>query len=434
VAGVAFSPDGRRVVSVGYDGVGVVWDAETGRKVASLFGHSGGVESVDVSADGRFVATASTDGTARIWDARTGRPVLVLSGGGARMGEVKFSPDGSTLITGGYDGSSKVWNIAPEGNREVLTVATRGAAWDVAYSLDGSTLVGNDDSGIRMWDASTGRPLDASPEDRIISTFVPERDRAVVGVDPPLVQDRASGRFSSPDPPGYHTDIAMSPDGRLIVTGDEDGRLTVWDASTGGELEELDPPSDQQPTVAGLAFSADGSVLVSVSTDGQAKIWDLDSAHLVRILDHADGLNDVAISPDGTMIVTGSFDGIARIRATDGDLIEVLAGHVGAIQAVAFSPDGRLIATAGQDKSLRLWNVATGREVLALREHAETLMDVGFSPDGSRLVSGSFDGTIRVYVLPLDELVALARSRLTRTWTPAECRQYLQLETCPAVS
>jgi WD40 repeat protein len=142
VAGVAFSPDGRRVVSVGYDGVGIVWDAETGRPVASLFGHTGGIESVDVSADGRFVATATTDGTATIWDARTRKPVLALSGGGARIGEVKFSPDGSTLITGGYDGSSKVWSIAPEGNREAMTVATRGAAWGIAYSLDGSTLVG----------------------------------------------------------------------------------------------------------------------------------------------------------------------------------------------------------------------------------------------------------------------------------------------------
>jgi WD40 repeat protein len=99
---------------------------------------------------------------------------------------------------------------------------------------------------------------------------------------------------------------------------------------------------------------------------------------------------------------------------------------------VAFSPDGELIATAGQDETLRLWNVTSGREILALREHAEALSDVSFSPDGTRLVSASFDGSIRTYVLPLDELIEIARSRLTRTWTPEECRQYLQTSDCPA--
>jgi WD40 repeat protein/DNA-binding SARP family transcriptional activator len=432
VTNVAFSPDGRHLLSVGYDGVGTVWDAASGRAVASLFGHTGGIETVDISADGRLVATSSTDGTARVWDSRTGEPLLTLSGGGARLGEVRFSPDGSTLVTGSYDGSSQVWDITPEGVREDVTVAAHGAAWEASYSLDGASLVGIDDFDVRMWDAGTGRRLDEPPGRSILSAFVPEDERSLVSVDPPIVQDRTSGRFSSPEPPGIHTDSVLSPDGRLLVVGDESGRLAVWDTSTGRRLRELDPPSEQQPSVSGLAFTPDGSILVSVSTDGSAKVWDVGSYRLIRTLHHADRLNGVAVSPDGEAFVTASGDGIARIWGIDGAPIEVLAGHVGAIQAVAFSPDGELIATAGQDETLRLWNVTSGREILALREHAEALSDVSFSPDGTRLVSASFDGSIRTYVLPLDELIEIARSRLTRTWTPEECRQYLQTSDCPA--
>jgi WD40 repeat protein len=88
--------------------------------------------------------------------------------------------------------------------------------------------------------------------------------------------------------------------------------------------------------------------------------------------------------------------------------------------------------TSSQDQTIRLWDVETGREVLILRGHTAPVSDIAFSPDGVHLASASYDGTIREYVLPIDALIELAKSRLTRTWTQEECRQYLRLETCPA--
>ena len=90
-----------------------------------------------------------------------------------------------------------------------------------------------------------------------------------------------------------------------------------------------------------------------------------------------------------------------------------------------FSPDGRRAATGGEDQTVRLWDVASGRELLVLRGHTGNVSDVAFSPDGTCLASASYDGTNRVYVLPVDDLIVLARSRLTRTWTQTECRQDL---------
>jgi WD40 repeat protein len=433
VSGVAFSADGGRVVSVGYDGVGRVWDTETGRLIVSLFGHSGGIETVDVSPDGSLVATGSNDGTARVWDARTGRQILVLTGAVARVGEVKFTPDGTMLIAGGFDGATRVWDVRPEGNREELTIAARGYAIQVAFSFDGATLVGTDWSGVRIWNANSGRSLQRFRWDSDLARFVPDDDREVVTPDPPLVRDASSGGLRVTYPRGEHTAVEYSRDGRLIATGDEDGRVTLWEPSSGDEIAVLDPPSDAQPGINGLAFSPDGSILITASTDGIAKIWDLDTYELIRTIQgHEDRIMNVTLSPDGTLIATASGDGTARIWSLDGDQLRVLSGHQGGVQDVEFSPDGRRVATAGEDETIRLWDVDTGRELLVLRGHAGSISDVAFSPDGTRLASASNDGTIRVYVLPIDELMVLARSRLTRTWTPAECRQYLQLETCPA--
>ena len=114
-----------------------------------------------------------------------------------------------------------------------------------------------------------------------------------------------------------------------------------------------------------------------------------------------------------------------------GDLGPVLQGHSGVVWDVEFSPDGTTIASAGSDGMIKLWDPATGTELLALAGHSGVVTGLAFSPDGTRLVTSSADETVRVYALDLDELTTLARSRLTRSLLPEECRQYLGLDECP---
>jgi WD40 repeat protein len=101
---------------------------------------------------------------------------------------------------------------------------------------------------------------------------------------------------------------------------------------------------------------------------------------------------------------------------------------------VAFSPDGKRLATASLDKTAKVWDVSSGQESLTLTGHTDGLRGVSFSPDGKRLATASADGTVRVHLLDVEELKALARSRVTRSLRPEECKKYLHVDQCPPLS
>jgi WD40 repeat protein len=124
---VDFSPDGARIVTAPPSGPAEIWDARTGRPVARLAGHTGGITQVAFAPDGSLVATASADATVRLWDPATGRQALVLRGHEGLVFDLEFSPDGSRLVTAGPEGVARVWALALD---DLVTIArqnlTRG--------------------------------------------------------------------------------------------------------------------------------------------------------------------------------------------------------------------------------------------------------------------------------------------------------------------
>ncbi len=411
VTSVAYSPDGKRIVTGSGDSTAKVWDAETGQEFVTLKGHSGGVTSVAYRLDGRRIVTGSWDKTARVWDGETGQELQTFKGHSAQITSVAYSPDGKRLITGSFDQTAKAWDAATGQELFCLTDHTQ-AVESVAFSPDSKWIVtGGKDSTAKVWDAETGDillTLKAHPRDFVYRAYFSPDGKRIVTISndrTAKVWDAEMGQelLNLKGHANAVTGIAYSPDGQRIVTGSWDQTIKVWASQTGEEVFTLKGHSSN---VLSVAFSPDGRRLVTGSDDTTAKVWEADQGQEIPILKgRFDAVTSMAFSADSQHLVTGSPDGTARVwNSVTGREVLCLKMHSEApgaigkarLLGVAISPDGQRIATASEDKMARVWDAATGEELHVLK-HEGNVSGVSFSPDGRRLVSGCFDNTARVW-------------------------------------
>ena len=178
VSAVAFSPDGKLVLTGSYDHTARLWDAATGEAVATLTGHTDGVTAVAFSPDGKRILTGSADRTAMLWDTATGKRLATLAGHGGFVWAVAFSPDGARVITGSNDSTAKLWDAAT-GAAVATLVGHGGSVNAVAFSPDGArVLTGSYDNKAILWDAATGARSLRSRDIRGLSAPSPSRPMA----------------------------------------------------------------------------------------------------------------------------------------------------------------------------------------------------------------------------------------------------------------
>ena len=192
--------------------------------------------------------------------------------------------------------------------------------------------------------------------------------------------------------------VAFSPDGKLVLIGNEDGTAKLWDAATGAEVRTFYGHTDW---ILSVAFSPDGKVVLTGSMDGTAKLWDAATGSELRTFSgHTSMVYSAAFSPDGKYVLTGSRYGTAKLwDAATGAEVRTFSGHTGGILSVAFSPDGKYVLTRSDDNTAKLWDADTVAEVRTFNGHMLGFLSVVFSPDGKVVLTGNEDGTAKLWDL-----------------------------------
>jgi len=316
---ITFSPDGRWLLSSHGDGSILVWDVAERRCAASFNGHSGGVRAVAISNDGQRVASGSEDQSVILWNLATGRKERVLTGiHDTRVTGVAFTRDDRRLASVDQDGHLVIWDLATRAARKVITDAPPMSNYCVTFS----------------------------PDDRFITTT-----RAVVTFDGRTVQGLGGlpglGQI-------YGADYA--PDGRWLATAaTAGGNLTVWDGRT-YQLRERRQLGERFHLIT-VSVSPDGKWIVTGEDEGAVRLWATSPLRQIAILGrHGARVKSVAFAPDGKTVASAGDDGmIALWDVRRRKLIERIGTHASPVYAIAFSPDGTRLVSGEHDRSVRVY-------------------------------------------------------------------------------
>ena len=198
--------------------------------------------------------------------------------------------------------------------------------------------------------------------------------------------------------------VALSPDGRTALAGCQDRKLQLLDLVSGSEIRTFVGHSG---AVLSAAFASDGTKALSGGEDGKVILWDVQIGNVLRdFVGHKQSVLGVALSADGRRALTSSADQTLILwDAQTGKPLHTLSGHKSWVSSVAFSPDEHMAISGSDDNTARLWDLQSGAVIHTFAGHGRRVLSVAFSPDGKTAISGSDDDTIKLWdVKTFDEL------------------------------
>jgi WD40 repeat protein len=414
VESVAFSRDGQWL-AVGYaDGHIKIWNRDNNQEVRSWKGHGRSVTSLSFGPDRRFLASASADQLVKLWELPEAPPASLPA---PPQVAAELPPEPVTPNPNEGNGEPRVEPAPPlvqgtELDQEqplVLNTQGRGVTL-LTVSTDGKQIASSDGGSlIDVWDTKSGTRLfnrksiaDREGTNLTCLVFHPKQ--------PWLLQATQQGTLQAVDittgavRTAYtgHTkpiwEISFNRSGDRLVSCGADGAIILWNTETGQALWQVG--HGMQSALNGVVFTPDERQIISAGIDNTVRIWEATSGGQIETRNVPQGIWALNVSPDGRWLGYQTHEnGVNQVKLWD--LSNKQAGPVLATLGVGqyslvFSSDSQRLVTGGADGKVRVWEVASGRELQSLSGHTSTVKSVVFLPDG-RLASGSEDGTIRIW-------------------------------------
>jgi WD40 repeat protein len=413
---VAWSPDGAYLAAVDDQGAVQLWEAHSGRAVATKLATHTLIPRLVFRPGSRTLALCTYDGAVRLWDwERNAIDALPKRHQGVVLG-IGFSADGRLLASGGADNAVRVWDV--DLRKELYTLhVIGGPIYSVAFSPNGTLLAAA---------IAAPRPYEASKK-------TTESSR-LVAWDLTTRQER----FTRPIPgAGKTSRVVFRSDGKLLATADGDGSVGFWDVATGNLVGT---GMGHRGAVLDVAFQPAQSSLASCGQDGTVRLWSSPAGKKSALLKgHVGAVSSVCWSPDGTRLATAGMDGTIKVwDPADEDGARVLSGQEAEAAVLAFHPDGCLAAavgpfvclyhpessaatptrrlvghrndirclcwvekdrllSVGNDQQVILWDTVRDKRLQETTVSIQGATALAFSANGHVLAVGRSDGTIQLW-------------------------------------
>jgi RNA polymerase sigma factor (sigma-70 family) len=422
VRGLAFTADDRTIAVPDFSDAIGLYDAATGQPTGELKREGSRYSFVAFAPDGRTLAALSAPDSGLVadidlWDVPARKHLRRIGGPDVYSAiHITFSPDGKLLAQTSQRPDVILWDTAT--GREVRRLRCYPSTMASAFSPDGKTLAVASNSGtVTLWDVEAGklRPASADPIIGISSLRFVDGGRRLIGTTGDIkVWDAASGRevHRYPEVGAVYGLAVLSPD-RKIIAGmtlprKTEFNLNLWDATTGKLIRTIEGKTPIWPSPT---FTPDGRRVIVSGADNGIHLFDVSDAREMTLTGHQHRPSRLVVSADGRRLasacVVASAGGDLAVRLWDlatGKEIRQFMPRRGSALDMAFSPDGRWLAVVGGEPGrrnergeLQLWDVESGREVQSFEGHKERPTQVEFSPDGRMLATGCLDNVLRLW-------------------------------------